>query len=237
MDAPASSLEQPAIAELESQLATGSEKTQLPILAQLHAAGASGWQVLQAFLQDRCQAPSTFIDGRCYELLLSTEADGPQAFLQENFPMGVVPLNSDAEADYQPLQQLLARQQFEAADRLTLQKLCELEGPAAVKRKWLYFTQIEQFPVTDLQTIDQLWLVHSEGKFGFSVQRQLWLSGGRNWDVLWPKIAWKSDRNWTRYPEGFTWDLSAPRGHLPLSNQLRGVQVINALLNHPAWTI
>ncbi|MGF1603439.1 MAG: GUN4 N-terminal ARM-like repeat domain-containing protein [Thermosynechococcaceae cyanobacterium] len=236
MDAPASSVEQSDIAELESQLTTGSEKTQLPILTQLHGLGARGWQVLQTFLQSRRQNPATFIDGRCYELLLSIDADEPQAFLQEHFPTGVVPLNSDVEANYLPLQQLLARQQFEEADRLTLHQLCELEGPAAVKRKWIYFTQIEQFPISDLQTMNQLWLVHSEGKFGFSVQRQLWLSLGRNWDALWPKIEWKSDRNWTRYPEGFTWDLSAPRGHLPLSNQLRGIQVMNALLNHPAWT-
>ncbi|MGB7412726.1 MAG: GUN4 N-terminal ARM-like repeat domain-containing protein [Thermosynechococcaceae cyanobacterium] len=219
MNASASSVEQSDIAELESQLTTGSEKIQLPILSQLHAAGSRGWQVLQTFLQSRRQDPSTFIDGRCYELLLSTDTNGPQTFLQEYFPTGVVPLNSDVGADYLPLQQLLARQQFEEADRLTLQKLCELEGPAAVKRKWIYFTQIERFPISDLQTMNQLWL-----------------SLGRNWDALWPKIEWKQDRNWTRYPESFTWDLSAPRGHLPLSNQLRGIQVMNALLNHPAWT-
>lgn len=235
MDASAS-LEQPDISELESQLTNGSEKTQLPVMEQLQEAGEPGWQILQAFLLNRAQAetPPTFIDGRCYELLLKTEA--AQTFMQEHFPTGVVPLISDVGADYHPLQQHLARHEFEAADRLTLQKLCELEGPAAVKRKWLYFTQIEAFPVSDLQTINSLWLVHSEGKFGYSVQRQLWLSLGRNWDALWPKIQWRSDRNWTRYPDGFIWDLSAPRGHLPLSNQLRGVQVINALLNHPAWT-
>ncbi len=236
MDASASSVEQPNIAELESQLTTGSEKTQLPVLSQLQAAGSSGWEVLQNFLLNRRQEPSTFIDGRCYELLLTTEADGPQTFLQKHFPTGVVPLKSGVGADYLPLQKLLARHQFEEADRLTLKKLCELEGPAAVKRKWIYFTQIEQFPNADLQTLDQLWLVHSEGKFGFSVQRQLWLSLGRNWEALWPKIDWRIDRNWARYPDGFTWDLTAPRGHLPLSNQLRGVQVMNALLNHPAWT-
>lgn len=144
-------------------------------------------------------------------------------------------LPSERAIDYQPLQQLLAEQQFQEADRLTLQKLCELAGPAAVRRKWLYFTEVDTLPVEDLRTINQLWLDHSQNKFGFSVQRQLWLSVGQNWDTLWPKIGWKQDKKWTRYPDEFIWDLSAPRGHLPLSNQLRGVQVINALLNHPAW--
>lgn len=156
-------------------------------------------------------------------------------FLPVNFPSGVIPLDSEQGVNYELLQQLLVEQKFQAADQLTLQKLCELTGPAAVQRKWLYFTEINRFPATDLQTINRLWLAYSEGKFGFSVQRQIWLSVGKDWDAFWPKIGWKTGNNWTRYPQEFTWDLTAPKGHLPLSNQLRGVRVINALLSHPAW--
>jgi hypothetical protein len=82
-----------------------------------------------------------------------------------------------------------------------------------------------------------LWLLHSEGKFGFSVQREIWLTVGKNWEKLWSKIGWKNGNAWTRYPNEFTWNLTAPKGHLPLSNQLRGVRVISSLLSHPAWTI
>ena len=121
------------------------------------------------------------------------------------------------------------------ASRLTLVKMCELAGPTAVKRKWVYFTEVEMFPSLDLQTLDQLWQIYSEGKFGFSVQRRLWLGLGQNWDKLWPRLAWKDDNIWTRYPGGFVWDLSAPDGHLPLSNQLRGVRMMASLLSHPAW--
>jgi GUN4-like len=112
--------------------------------------------------------------------------------------------------------------------------MCELAGAAT--QKWFYFTAVQSFPITDLQTINTLWLVHSEGKFGFSVQRELWLALGKDWEKLWTQIDWKNGNNWTRYPQGFTWDLSAPRGHLPLSNQLRGVRVMAALLAHPAWS-
>ncbi len=223
--------------ELKAQLRTGNEKKQFQAVLGLAALGSAGISDLQSFLiQDRetGDAP-TAIAGRCYELLLQSESAEAQAFLVEHFPDGVVPLMSEAEVDYKPLQRLLAEQNFVESDRLTLQKMCELAGTAAMKRKWLYFSEIESLPITDLQTINQLWLVHSEGKFGFSVQRQLWLSVGKNWETLWPKIQWKSGKTWTRYPEGFIWDLSAPRGHLPLSNQLRGVQTINALLSHPAW--
>jgi hypothetical protein len=225
--------------ELETQLATGSEKNQLQAAAALYEAGEAGYAVLQSFLLKR-QAEGLSpgpIDGRCYELLLCAETSETEAFLQAHFPEGVVPLKSETGMDYRTLQQLLAQQRFLDADRLTLQKLCELAGPAAMKRKWVYFSEIDGFSATDLRTINTLWVVHSEGKFGFSVQRQIWLSVGKDWEAFWPKIKWKSGKTWTRYPGEFIWDLSAPRGHLPLSNQLRGVQTINVLLSHPAWTV
>jgi hypothetical protein len=223
------------LADWESKLTTGAPKNQLHAIAELALAGYSGCRILQDFLlQHKTSAhPATYIEGRCYEQLLHA---GAESFLQQEFPDGIVPLTSGANVDYRELQQALARQAFQDADRMTTQKLCELAGETAVKRKWLYFTEVESFPVVDLNTINQLWLVHSEGKFGFSVQRQLWLGVGKNWEALWPKIQWKSGKTWTRYPGEFTWDLSAPKGHLPLSNQLRGVQVFNAILSHPAWT-
>ncbi|AFZ05160.1 GUN4 domain protein [Oscillatoria nigro-viridis PCC 7112] len=220
-------------AELRSQLRSGSEKTQLQLLQQQIA--DSGWDVLMEFLLERKSEAPTAVMGKAYQILYSANSPRAAEFLQANFPTGVVPLRSDSSIDYTPLQQLLALQEFQEADRLTLDKLCELAGDTASVRKWLYFTQVESLPVADLQTINTLWKVHSEGKFGFSVQREIWLSSGKNWDKLWPLIGWKKGNNWTRYPQEFIWDLSAPRGHLPLSNQLRGVQPFAALMAHPAW--
>ncbi|MEG4067702.1 GUN4 N-terminal ARM-like repeat domain-containing protein [Microcoleus sp. Pol11C2] len=220
-------------AELRSQLRSGSEKTQLQLLQQQIA--DSGWDVLMEFLLERKSDAPTAVMGKAYQILYSANSPRAREFLQANFPSGVVPLRSDSNVDYTPLQQLLALQEFQEADRLTLDKLCELAGDTASVRKWLYFTQVESLPVVDLQTINTLWKVHSEGKFGFSVQREIWLSSGKNWDKLWPLIGWKKGNNWTRYPQEFIWDLSAPRGHLPLSNQLRGVQPFAALMAHPAW--
>jgi len=171
-----------------------------------------------------------------YNTLFNPSSSQAREFIPNQLPTRSVPLLSDRHIDYTPLEQLLAQQDFQAADRITLQKMCELAGPDAVQRKWLYFTEVENFPIADLQTINTLWLLHSEGKFGFSVQREIWLSTGKNWDKFWLKIGWKTGNTWTRYPNEFTWDLSAPRGHIPLSNQLRGVRVIAALLNHPAWS-
>lgn len=223
--------------DLRLKLQSAPEKNQLAVIQSLTEAGDAGLAVLQEFLLERqTRDGGDLAAGKAYQILFAANSSTATSFLQTHFPTGVVPLRSDAGVDYLPLQQLLAKQDFLNADKLTLQKLCELGGGAAVQRKWIYFTEVGQFPISDLQTINALWLTHSEGKFGFSVQREIWLSLGKNWDKLWEKIHWRKENLWTRYPQEFVWDLTAPRGHLPLSNQLRGVRVIEALFNHPAWS-
>lgn len=217
------------------QLIAGSEKKQQELVEKLAISGTEGLKVLMEFLSKRRDVPANVVDGKVYQILYQSDFTETKEFLQINFPQGIVPLKSDCNIDYTQLQKLLANQEFQEADRLTLQKMCELSGEEALKRKWLYFTEVEKFPITDLQTINNLWLIHSQGKFGFSVQREIWLGLRKNWENLWVKIGWKNGNNWTRYPNEFIWNLDAPRGHLPLSNQLRGVRAISSLLSHPAW--
>lgn len=238
--------------ELLTTLKSASDKNQLQQVKELATKGETGLAVLKQFLLEQKAAlqgsvgsppnasgnllKPNLVAGLAYQSLLGTGTSEAVEFLQTHFPDGVVPLRSQSAIDYRPLQQLLAKQDFQVADQLTLQKLCELAGTQAVQRKWVYFTEVDQFPIADLQTINALWLVHSEGLFGFSVQREIWLSVGKNWDKLWPKIGWKAGNNWTRYPQEFTWNLTAPKGHLPLSNQLRGVRAMASLMAHPAWS-
>jgi hypothetical protein len=146
-------------------------------------------------------------------------------------------LKSEVNIDYKPLQELLIQQNFESADRLTSIKLREIVGEAAIKRGWLYFTEVSQINNTDLQTINDLWVEHSGGKFGFSVQRKIWLGLDKNWEKFWKQIGWKQDGSFTRYPTEFIWDLNAPKGHLPLSNQIRGNKTISAIFSHPLWVV
>jgi hypothetical protein len=224
------------LVNLRSQLQGDSLKKQLSAVHELLAMGQEGIEVLTTTLVGRKDDPATILDGKIFQVLHATEQENLRGLLTQQWPQGRLKPLSEQGIDYEPLQDLLIRQEFEEADRLTLAKLCELAGPTAAKRKWVYFTEVEQFPVVDLQTIDRLWLIYSEGKFGFSVQRRLWLGLGQNWDKFWPRIAWKDKNIWTRYPGGFIWDLSAPDGHLPLSNQLRGVRMMSSLLTHPAWS-
>jgi hypothetical protein len=224
------------LAQLASQFQSESEKNQLQLIPKLLNFGDSGLTVLREFLQSRQLSEANLVVGKVYQTLYQAQTPKTQEFLQTSFPDGIIPLKSERQIDYRPLQQALLQQDFQKADSLTREKLCELAGEAAIQRKWLYFTEVEQFPNTDLRTIDSLWWVHSEGKFGFSVQRRIWLSVGQDFGKLWPKIGWKDGNNWTQYPKEFIWDLSAPIGHLPLLNQLRGVRVAASLFSHPVWS-
>ncbi|MGK7943388.1 MAG: GUN4 N-terminal ARM-like repeat domain-containing protein [Microcystaceae cyanobacterium] len=224
------------IATLVSQLSTESEKKQLQTIPQLASAGEEGLTALQDFIQSHQANPLNVAVGKAYQYLVQVE-DKPkiQDFLEDTFPYGLIPLKSAKNIDYHLLQKLLIQQDFQTADSITRQKFCELAGETALQRKWVYFTEVEQFPSIDIHTINSLWWVYSEGKFGFSVQRKLWVALGRDFVKLWPKIDWKNGNSWTKYPEGFNWSMEAPVGHLPLLNQLRGVRVADSLFSHPVW--
>ena len=221
--------------ELISKLKSESVKNQLKLIPQLVEIGDSGYQALMMWMSACRDNPANAAMGKAYQALYKANTPEIKEFLATNFPQGVASVASEKNIDYHQLQQLLIEQDFQQADVVTIQKLCELAGASAMERKWLYFTEVDSFPITDLQTVDNLWKVYSENKFGFSVQRKIWLSVGKDFTKLWTKIKWKDGNNWTRYPNQFIWDLSAPRGHFPLSNQLRGVRTIAAIFNHPAW--
>jgi len=226
----------PEIAQLEIQLSKESPKNQLQVISQLEALGSAGFEVLSNFLLAQKENIANPVVGKAYQALYQANTEETVAFLLEHFPLGIVNLESDFEIDYLPLQRLLAAKNYEEADNLTRIKMCEIAGEGALKRKWIYFSEVSKFPIQDLQTLNSLWVNYSEGKFGFSVQRSLWISLGRDYNKLWNKIGWKKENHWTKFPHEFTWDLSAPPGHLPLLNQLRGVRVTDALYAHPVWT-
>ncbi|TVQ42916.1 MAG: GUN4 domain-containing protein [Gloeocapsa sp. DLM2.Bin57] len=214
---------------------TASPKKQLELIPELVKDSSGGLAILTEFLQTNQPLVPNLVTAKIYQVLHQLQTSEAQQLLDTYFPQGFIPLTSERNIDYQPLAQLLLAQNWQEADTLTRVKMCELAGDAAIARKWVYFTEVQQFPSSDLQTLNQLWYLFSEGKFGFAVQRKIWLGVGKDFDKLWPKIGWKNGNEWTRYPNAFTWDLSAPVGHLPLLNQIRGVRVIASLFAHPAW--
>ncbi|MFB2935745.1 GUN4 domain-containing protein [Aerosakkonemataceae cyanobacterium BLCC-F154] len=60
----------------------------------------------------------------------------------------------------------------------------------------LYESEIGQIPSLDLQMINQLWLTASNGKFGFSVQKEIYQSVGKDYQQLGDRVGWRVNRIW-----------------------------------------
>lgn len=145
--------------------------------------------------------------------------------------------HQQAGVDYTALRDLLKAGEWEEADNEHRRLIIELAGEDAEDRGWVYFTEVKTFPVTDLKTIDTLWSFYSDGKFGFSVQRKLWIGKKRQWAKFFKEIDWVQGENnaYRKWPEEFIWEKEAKKGHMPLTNALRGTQLFEALLEHPAF--
>jgi predicted NACHT family NTPase len=122
---------------------------------------------------------------------------------------------------YQPLENYLKNGQWQEADRETYRVMIQKVG----KEEGQLFDRedLENFPCEDLRTIDRLWRQYSRDKFGFSVQKEIYLSlGGQCNSKVWKKfgdrVGWRSKKvedEWLSYNE-LTFELStAPVGHLP----------------------
>ena len=194
-------------------------------------------QQLVAFIPTALQtydpAGDDWAAGSLVQLLMAHGGPVRADFLQRH-PQGWFAAPSAVGHDHHPLQQALATEAFQEADRLTMASLRQMAGPAAVERGYVFFSEAPALAVADLGTMDRLWVAYSRGRYGFSVQRRLLKACGGRWEKLWPRLGWKQDGVWTRYPNQFTWRHDGPEGHMPLVNQLRGVRLMDALLNHPA---
>ncbi|MCP9808885.1 GUN4 domain-containing protein [Cyanobium sp. HWJ4-Hawea] len=150
------------------------------------------------------------------------------------YPSGWLATPSSQGIDYAPLQKALVLQEWEEADRLTSSILRELAGGEAVRRGYVYYSEVAAMGAADLESLDRLWVCFSRERFGFSVQGRLLGACNGRWEDLWLKLGWKQGGIWTRYPASFDWSIGAPEGHMPLVNQLRGVRLMDALLQQPA---
>nr|QCI09041.1 hypothetical protein [Inkyuleea mariana] len=214
-------------------------KKQLELISQIIQEGTIGEEALLNLLINRRIIRKTtlmILDGCLFEALILINHKIIKEKLSQFFPNGIIELKSSLSLNYQPLQKLLIEKQFQEADQLTQIYLCKLAGlEQNCIRNWLYFTDIALLPSEDLYIIDLLWRIYSQGKFGFSIQRKIWLANDCNWEILWNKIGWKKQGNACRYPGDFIWNINGPPGHLPLFNQLRGMQVLSALFAHIVW--
>ncbi|RID47487.1 hypothetical protein BRARA_I04076 [Brassica rapa] len=155
-------------------------------------------------------------------------------------------VTAETSTEFDVLATHLTNQDFRKADEETRRLLIQIAGEAAVKRGYVFFSEVKSISVQDLQAIDNLWTKHSDGRFGYSVQRKLWLKVKKDFTRFFIKVEWMKlldtevvQYNYRAFPDEFQWELNdeTPLGHLPLTNALRGTQLLKCVLSHPAFEI
>jgi hypothetical protein len=122
-------------------------------------------------------------------------------------------LRSERNVDYRRLRDLLRAGNWKQADQETLAVMLKAAGRE--QENWLSSESIENFPCTDLRTIDQLWVKYSGGRFGFSVQKRIWESVGKDEKKFGDRVGWRRNNKWLYYNVHLTFNTNAPEGHLP----------------------
>lgn len=93
---------------------------------------------------------------------------------EEHLTSGDRWLLQTSRADYTNLKELLAQQNWEAADCETQRIMLQVAGIEAQKQGFLTAEQLNEFPCLDLKILNKLWMIYSNGKYGFMVQREIW---------------------------------------------------------------
>ncbi|NER50271.1 MAG: protein kinase [Symploca sp. SIO1A3] len=129
-------------------------------------------------------------------------------------------LASAAKIDYSELRDLLARKKWQEADNKTWDLLCQ-----AIGRRPGYYLQtadIKNLPCEDLLIIDQLWRKFSAGRFGFTVQKQIYQEVEGDYPSFCDRVGWSLHNSSTIKSEfklklrlPFTQTPEMPVGHFP----------------------
>lgn len=132
-------------------------------------------------------------------------------------------LSSEKGIDYTRLRDWLKAGDWMAADQETTKQMLKAMG----KAKWwdVEREDLLKFPCADLQTLDRLWVKYSQGRFGFSVQKQIYVDcgakldgqypGDKIWEKFCDRIGWRVTGSYISYSQ-VTFSTSAPEGHLPI---------------------
>ena len=142
---------------------------------------------------------------------------------------GTTLISRSTGVNYTRLRDLLAAKKWEEADVETTRAM--LQAAKREKEGWFTDVDINNFSCEDLRMIDQLWVSASKGKFGFSVQKEIYESlGGPSknnrevWNKFGDRVGWRKGGSWL-YLSDVTYSAEAPKGYLPFGFAVRIVRV------------
>lgn len=129
---------------------------------------------------------------------------------------------SKAPVSYVQLEQFLKARDWKAADAETYQLMITAVGKE--KGQWFEEEELLNFPCEELQAIDGLWVKYSNGHFGFSAQKRIYIECGAEpdgkcpnqeiWNNFGNRVGWRKDGEWLDY-DNFNLSLSSTQVILP----------------------
>ena len=134
---------------------------------------------------------------------------------------GTTLISRSTGVNYTNLRDLLAAGKWKEADAETTRAM--LQAAKREKEGWFGEEDIQSFSCEDLRMIDQLWLSASKGKFGFSVQKEIYESlGGTSeyneevWNKFGDRVGWRKGGSWSWSDKDLTFNnAEAPHADLP----------------------
>ncbi len=132
--------------------------------------------------------------------------------------------NQAIDLRYQKLQHQLAAGQWQEANQETADQMLAVMN--RTEEGWLREGDIQRFPCQHLRTIDRLWVDASDGRFGFSVQKRIWMEvggtlddtylGDEIWFAFGDRVGWRQpDGKWLSDRDTRLVTEDTPPGHLP----------------------
>jgi predicted NACHT family NTPase len=151
---------------------------------------------------------------------------------------------------YARLEELLRTGNWREADQETYRLMITTVGKE--EGQWFDPEDLLNFPCEDLKAIDGLWVKYSQGKFGFSVQKQIYVEcgakldgqypGEKIWDKFCDRVGWRTGGKYLHYTD-LQANLSlSPTGEFPavlagarrsFVGRVGGVRFVASLLSHP----
>lgn len=104
---------------------------------------------------------------------------------------------------YAQLEYFLKAKNWEAADNKTDQLMLNIAKTEALG--YLGYSDINSFSCPDLQRIDHIWVSNSNKLFGFSVQKQIWISTGNRLSIKLDDLTDNDTENYLQFAKTLGW--------------------------------
>lgn len=153
---------------------------------------------------------------------------------------GIFKVVNKSNITYANLEKTLEQGNWQEADLLTAELMINLGDKD--NSNWLDFNEINNFSCLDINKIDLLWQHYSNEKFGFDIQKTIYLETGNKlgqyseetYTKFGKKIGWFKNNKWLNYESIVDFgDLNNVQfGILPLGRRLKNEQLVTVWLGN-----